>query len=53
MTGSNGTVFSVSYTGGDGNDIVLMVRPLPSLNRQRLRVGCLASSAFAGFSGVD
>ncbi len=21
--GSNGTVFSVSYTGGDGNDIVL------------------------------
>ena len=25
MTGSDGTVFSVSYTGGDGNDIVLTV----------------------------
>ena len=25
MTGSDGTVFSVSYTGGNGNDIVLTV----------------------------
>ena len=25
MVGSDGTVFSVSYTGGDGNDIVLTV----------------------------
>ena len=28
--GSDGTVFSVSYTGGDGNDIVLTVVPEPS-----------------------
>ena len=25
MVGSDGTVFSVNYTGGDGNDIVLTV----------------------------
>ena len=25
VVGSDGTVFSVSYTGGDGNDIVLTV----------------------------
>ena len=30
MTGSNGTVFSVSYTGGDGNDIVLTVLSVPT-----------------------
>ena len=30
VVGSNGTVFSVSYTGGDGNDIVLTVlAPVP------------------------
>ncbi len=29
VTGSNGTVFSVNYTGGDGNDIVLMVTAAP------------------------
>ena len=27
--GSDGTVFSVSYTGGDGNDIVLTVVAAP------------------------
>jgi autotransporter-associated beta strand protein len=30
VVGSDGTVFSVSYTGGDGNDIVLTVVPEPS-----------------------
>jgi len=29
VVGSNGTVFSVSYTGGDGNDIVLTVTAAP------------------------
>ena len=31
VVGSNGTVFSVSYTGGDGNDIVLtaIAAPVP------------------------
>ena len=29
VTGSNGTVFSVSYTGGDGNDIVLTAIQAP------------------------
>ena len=31
VVGSNGTVFSVSYTGGDGNDIVLtaVAAPVP------------------------
>ena len=31
VVGSNGTVFSVNYTGGDGNDIVLtaMAAPVP------------------------
>ena len=29
VVGSNGTVFSVSYTGGDGNDIVLAVTATP------------------------
>ena len=29
MVGSDGTVFSVSYTGGDGNDIVLTVTAAP------------------------
>ena len=49
--GSDGTVFSVSYTGGDGNDIVLTVIAARSPNRAhgsavRLRsLGSLSRSA--------
>ena len=42
MVGSDGTVFSVNYTGGDGNDIVLtcLGRTRPRAEHMDRRCAC-------------
>ena len=47
VVGSNGTVFSVSYTGGDGNDIVLTV-----VSRHQSKYLCHARSPASMPMGV-
>ncbi len=47
VTGSNGTVFSVSYTGGDGNDIVLTVVAAPVPEPSTWIGGALAIAGLA------
>ena len=47
VTGSNGTVFSVSYTGGDGNDIVLTVIQAPVPEPSTWIGGALAIAGLA------
>ncbi len=47
VTGSNGTVFSVSYTGGDGNDIVLTVVAAPVPEPSTWVGGALAIAGLA------
>ena len=45
--GSDGTVFSVSYTGGDGNDIVLTVISAPVPEPSTWMGGALAIAGLA------
>ena len=47
VVGSNGTVFSVSYTGGDGNDIVLTVVAAPVPEPSTWIGGALAIAGLA------
>ena len=47
MVGSDGTVFSVSYTGGDGNDIVLTVVAAPVPEPSTWIGGALAIAGLA------
>ena len=47
VMGSNGTVFSVSYTGGDGNDIVLTVVAAPVPEPSTWIGGALAIAGLA------
>jgi autotransporter-associated beta strand protein len=47
VVGSNGTVFSVSYTGGDGNDIVLTVVAAPVPEPSTWMGGALAIAGLA------
>jgi autotransporter-associated beta strand protein len=47
VVGSNGTVFSVSYTGGDGNDIVLTVTAAPVPEPSTWIGGALAIAGLA------
>jgi autotransporter-associated beta strand protein len=47
VVGSNGTVFSVSYTGGDGNDIVLTVVQAPVPESSTWMGGALAIAGLA------
>ena len=47
VVGSDGTVFSVSYTGGDGNDIVLTVIAAPVPEPSTWIGGALAIAGLA------
>ena len=47
VVGSDGTVFSVSYTGGDGNDIVLTVVAAPVPEPSTWMGGALAIAGLA------
>jgi hypothetical protein len=47
VAGSNGDVFSVSYTGGDGNDIVLTVTAAPVPEPSTWMGGALAIAGLA------
>jgi hypothetical protein len=47
VVGSDGTVFSVSYTGGDGNDIVLTVTAAPVPELSTWMGGALAIAGLA------
>jgi hypothetical protein len=47
VVGSDGTVFTVSYTGGDGNDIVLTVTAAPVPEPSTWMGGALAIAGLA------